>query len=68
MKRKRQYTSIAWRPFLANGNGQQKWVCLEADLDDLLTWLGGKAKQSKNGRSQLGSGALRAVIRDRKPR
>ena len=43
-------------------DGKSVKLVLEIDRMDLLTWLGGKALQSKGGKSQIASGAIRVRV------
>lgn len=60
---KHRYDSTCWQPALKDGASVK--LVLEIDRMDILDWLGSKALQSKHGKSQALSGAVRVRVERR---
>ena len=60
--KKRRFDSVCYRPALKDGKSVK--LVLEIDRMDLMNWLGDKALQSKGGKAQIGSGAIRVRVEE----
>jgi hypothetical protein len=60
----RSFQRIAWRPTLC-ADGKIRYLVLEVDTNDLLDWLGEKAKKSSGKKAVEASGAVRVTLRNK---